>query len=84
MASNSELPTQDLKAAPAAMRFLSVEPLLEDAGKLPLGNLLFDSRWESGPGARPMKVGWVLSIREQCEAAKIPFFFKNAPRPNPR
>ena len=67
----------DLQAAPVAMRFLSVEPLLENVGKLPLGGI----SWvivggESGPGARPMKEDWVLSIREQCEAAKVPFFFK--------
>lgn len=67
----------DLQATPAAVRFLSVEPLLEDLGKLPLQGI----SWvivggESGPGARPMKEGWVLSIREQCEGAKIPFFFK--------
>ena len=67
----------DLQAAPVAVRFLSVEPLLEDLGKLPLGGI----SWvivggESGPGARPMKEEWVLSIREQCEAAKVPFFFK--------
>jgi protein gp37 len=67
----------DLQAAPAAVRFLSVEPLLEDLGKLPLKGI----SWvivggESGPGARPMKEQWVLSIREQCEAAKVPFFFK--------
>lgn len=67
----------DLQAAPAAMRFLSVEPLLEDLGELPLGGI----SWvivggESGPGARPMKEEWVLSIREQCVAANVPFFFK--------
>ena len=67
----------DLQATQAAIRFLSVEPLLEDLGKLPLQGI----SWvivggESGPGARPMKEGWVLSIREQCEAANIPFFFK--------
>ena len=50
---------------------------LEDLGKLPLQGI----SWvivggESGPGARPMKEDWVLSIREQCEAANIPFFFK--------
>ena len=61
----------DLQAAPAAVRFLSVEPLLEDLGTLPLEGI----SWvivggESGPGARPMKEEWVLSIREQCEAAK--------------
>lgn len=31
---------------------------------------------ESGPGARPMKKEWVLSIRDQCERAQVPFFFK--------
>jgi protein gp37 len=67
----------DLRAAPAAVRFLSVEPLLEDIGKLPLEGI----SWvivggESGPGARPMKEDWVLSIREQCKAAGVAFFFK--------
>jgi protein gp37 len=67
----------DLRASPAAVRFLSIEPLLEDLGKLPLEGI----SWvivggESGPGARPMKEAWVLSIREQCEAMKVPFFFK--------
>ena len=67
----------DLQAAPAAVRFLSVEPLLEDLGELPLRGIA----WvivggESGPGARPMKEAWVLSIREQCKTARVPFFFK--------
>ena len=67
----------DLQAIPAAVRFLSVEPLLENLGDLPLEGI----SWvivggESGPGARPMKEAWVLAIREQCEAARIPFFFK--------
>jgi protein gp37 len=67
----------DLQATPAAVRFLSIEPLLEDLGKLPLEGI----SWvivggESGPGARPMEEAWVLSIREQCAAADVPFFFK--------
>ncbi len=67
----------DLQAIPATVRFLSLEPLLEDVGKLPLEGI----SWvivggESGPGARPMKSEWVLSIREQCESANVPFFFK--------
>lgn len=67
----------DLQATPAALRFLSVEPLLQDLGKLPLAGI----SWvivggESGPGARPMKEDWVLSIRKQCEAADVPFLFK--------
>ncbi len=67
----------DLQAAPAHVRFLSVEPLLEDLGVLPLDGI----SWvivggESGPGARPMREEWVLSIRDQCRQAHVPFFFK--------
>lgn len=67
----------DLQSSPAAVRFLSVEPLLENLGKLPLKGI----SWvivggESGPGARPIKEEWVLSIREQCKAANVSFFFK--------
>src|SRR5260221_6287186 len=67
----------DLQAAPAAVRFLSVEPLLEDMGTLPLEGI----SWvivggESGPGARPMKEDWVLSIRQPCKAAGGAGFFK--------
>jgi protein gp37 len=68
---------RDLQAAPAAVRFLSVEPLLEDLGEIDLSGI----SWvivggESGPGARPMQKEWVVSIREQCRAARVPFFFK--------
>jgi protein gp37 len=68
---------EDLQNADAAVRFLSVEPLLEDVGKL---NLVGVS-WvivggESGPGARPMKKEWVVSVRDQCRRASVPFFFK--------
>lgn len=67
----------DLQATPAIIRFLSVEPLLEDLGGIPLNGI----SWvivggESGPGARPMREEWVLSIQEQCKAAQVPFFFK--------
>jgi len=66
-----------LQEAPAKVRFLSVEPLLEDLGKINLSGI----SWvivggESGPGARPMKREWVLSIRDQCRAQRVPFFFK--------
>jgi protein gp37 len=66
-----------LRQAPAAVRFLSVEPLLEDLGELNLGGI----GWvivggESGHGARPMDKSWVTSIRSQCKAAGVPFFFK--------
>ena len=66
-----------LRAAPAGVRFLSVEPLLEDLGTFDLSGI----HWvivggESGPGARPMQSAWVESIRKQCEAAGVSFFFK--------
>jgi protein gp37 len=66
-----------LRHSPAAVRFLSIEPLLEDLGELDLS----DIHWvivggESGAGARPMERSWVLSIRDQCLVAGIPFFFK--------
>lgn len=68
---------EHLRQAPAAVRFLSVEPLLEDLGELDLDGI----HWvivggESGHGARPMQREWVLSIRDQCHRARIPFFFK--------
>ena len=68
---------EDLQNADAAVRFLSVEPLLEDVGKLNLAGI----SWvivggESGPGARPMRMEWVVSVRDQCRRANVPFFFK--------
>lgn len=68
---------EHLRDAPAAIRFLSIEPLLEDLGQLDLRGI----GWvivggESGAGARPMKREWVTSIRDQCRRAKIRFFFK--------
>jgi protein gp37 len=67
----------DLRAAEAAVRFLSVEPLLEDVGVLNLKGI----HWvivggESGPKARPMRRDWVVSLRDQCNKEKIAFFFK--------
>ena len=61
----------------AAVRFLSIEPLLEDLGTIDLAGIA----WvivggESGPGARPMQPAWVRSIRAQCRQARVPFFFK--------
>jgi protein gp37 len=66
-----------LRSSPAAVKFLSIEPLLEDLGTINLKQI----NWvivggESGPGARPMKTQWVTSLRNQCERADVPFFFK--------
>jgi protein gp37 len=68
---------KDLQKTPARVRFLSVEPLLEDLGKFNLSGI----SWaivggESGPGARPMLEEWVLSVRDQCRETRVPFFFK--------
>lgn len=68
---------EHLRAVPAALRFLSIEPLLEDLGTLDLRGI----GWvivggESGGGAREMAPEWVRSIRDQCQAAGVPFFFK--------
>jgi protein gp37 len=66
-----------LRKVPAFIRFVSVEPLLEDLGKLDLAGI----HWvivggESGPKARPMKQEWVLNIKRQCEEQHVHFFFK--------
>jgi protein gp37 len=66
-----------LRRSSARVRFLSCEPLL---GALPDLNLE-GIDWvivggESGPGARPMDLAWVLDLRDQCVRAAVPFFFK--------
>lgn len=67
----------EIRQAMAKVRFLSIEPLLEDLGELDLS----DIHWaivggESGPGARQMEPLWVDSILKQCRKAGVPFFFK--------
>ena len=67
----------DLQSTHAHLKFLSLEPLLGSLGRLPLKGI----GWvivggESGPGARPMEPAWVLDIRDQCQRAVVPFFFK--------
>lgn len=67
-----------LLATPAAVRFLSCEPLL---GPLDLREWLPWLDWvivggESGPGHRPMDVNWAVTLRDQCVRASVPFFFK--------
>ena len=66
-----------LRRVPAAVRFLSLEPLLGPLGSLDLA----DIDWvivggESGAGARPLEARWVRDIRAQCRVARVPFFFK--------
>lgn len=67
----------DLRETSAAVRFLSLEPLLGPLRGLDLSGI----NWvivggESGPGARPMDPRWVSDVRDQCVAASVPFFFK--------
>jgi protein gp37 len=67
----------DLRSVPAAVRFLSCEPLIG-----PLDDLSLDQiGWvivggESGPGHRPLDLSWVTGIRDRCVGAGVPFFFK--------
>ncbi|MYE00095.1 MAG: phage Gp37/Gp68 family protein [Alphaproteobacteria bacterium] len=66
-----------LREIPAAVRFLSLEPLLEDLGEIDLAGI----SWvivggESGPNARPMHPDWARSIRDQCQDAGVAFHFK--------
>jgi protein gp37 len=74
------LPRVDiLRTIPATVRFLSVEPLLEDLGDFDLGGI----HWvivggESGPKFRPMDHNWARAIRDRCVAARVPFFFKQS------
>mgnify|MGYP002624264222 FL=1 len=99
----ADLRVPELLAAPAALRWLSIEPLLGEinlrkiaarrapaidalTGRMIAGNHSGDRRrerldWvvvggESGRGARPMHPDWVRSLRDQCLAAEVPFFFK--------
>jgi len=67
----------DLRTVGAAVRFLSLEPLLGPLLDLELNGI----GWvivggESGPGARPMKLEWATNMRDRCLEANVPFFFK--------
>jgi protein gp37 len=66
-----------LRRIEVKIRFLSLEPLLENLGTLDLNGI----HWvivggESGPNARPMKPGWAMNIQQQCQQSGVQFFFK--------
>lgn len=68
---------QHLQQSPVPIRFVSLEPLLENLGPIDLAGIA----WvivggESGPGARPSDPAWVRSIRDQCVRRRVAFFFK--------
>lgn len=66
-----------LRQANATIRFLSLEPLLEDLGQLDLSGISWAiAGGESGPHARRMNRDWVRRIRDQCRASDVAFFFK--------
>lgn len=75
----------DLRAVPAAVRFLSCEPLLGSLHGINLDGI----NWviaggESGPNYRPMDITWAREIRDLCQASDVPFFFKQWGGPNPK
>jgi len=66
-----------LRKIEASIRFISMEPLLDNLGEIDLSNI----HWvivggESGVKARPMETEWVTSIKDQCKKQKVAFFFK--------
>lgn len=67
----------DLRAVPAAVRFLSCEPLLAALGELPLTGIDWViAGGESGRGYRPVDPDWVRQLRDACTRQSVPFFFK--------
>lgn len=67
----------DLRKVPAAVRFLSCEPLLGPLDRINLDGIGWViAGGESGPNYRPMELGWAREIRDACQDASVPFFFK--------
>lgn len=82
----------ELLRTPAAVRFLSCEPLLGEVDLAKASpnarSLVEDLDWiiagcESGPGARPCSVEWLRSLRDQCAWSGVAFFLKQAVEPTP-
>jgi protein gp37 len=68
---------EHLRQAPASLRILSVEPLLEDLGPFDLDGIGWViAGGESGPGARRMEQDWIAGLRDHCARVGVPFFFK--------
>jgi protein gp37 len=68
---------EELRSAPAGLRMLSVEPLLEDLGPIDLGGIGWViAGGESGPGSRPLDPDSIRRLRDRCAEAAVPFFFK--------
>jgi protein gp37 len=85
-AANERIPL--LLQTPAAVRFVSCEPLLEPIWLRKSAVIEDNIDWcivggESGPGARPMKLEWARSLRDQCKQAGVPFFMKQIDKKTP-
>lgn len=66
-----------LRASPAGVRFLSIEPLIGAVGTIDLQGIDWViAGGESGPGARPVHLEWVREVRDQCATQNVAFFFK--------
>lgn len=67
----------DLRAVPAAVRFVSAEPLLGSLAALDLSGIdWLIAGGESGPGHRPMRAEWATELRDRCRDERVSFFFK--------
>jgi protein gp37 len=76
---------QTLADIPAAVRFISAEPLLGPLGHLDLHRIGWViAGGESGPGYRPPEAAWFRGLRDQCTEASVPFFFKQWGGPTPK
>jgi protein gp37 len=75
----------DLRAVPAAVRFLSCEPILGSLGNLELARIGWViAGGESGREYRPVALEWIREIRDQCQDQQVPFFFKQWGGPTPK
>ena len=73
----AKIRVQHLRQAPAAVRFLSIEPLIGAIGAVDLDGIDWViAGGESGPGARPVHLEWLREIRDQCLRQGVAFFFK--------
>jgi protein gp37 len=67
----------DLRTVPAAVRFVSCEPLIGPLDEIDLAGISWViAGGESGPGHRPVDPTWLTALRDHCVAARVPFFFK--------
>ncbi len=76
---------EHLRQIPAAVRFLSCEPLLGPLGEVNLDGIGWViAGGESGPNYRPMQLEWARDLRDTCTATNVPFFFKQWGGPRPK